>query len=338
MAIQDQIDRLNAEVEEQAALIAEISDILATKAGGAGGGAKVETCTVTITALANSDLGSGCICLTTYENGAFNAISPEISQLPHITNNVVVGSAMGVDYSTGNLRHDSGSEHTLELVAQGSFAYTYKVVGDCSFGFYVCLAKDTRILLADGQTMAIQDITMDDLLATWDFDSGNSAASKPLWIKRTEVADYYYRCEFENGTMLRLIGSGGKCHRVFSIDENTFLSATDCVGHMVMTRNGAVRLLSCERVDEPVEFYNIITERHLNLYAEGVLTSTRLNNLYPIRDMMFVKEVRTITPNEAYPGVPSEYYHGLRLGERKKEDIEWLLPYVQRLLSLRRVE
>lgn len=38
MAIQDQIDRLNNEVDEQAAIIAEISDILATKAGGSGGG------------------------------------------------------------------------------------------------------------------------------------------------------------------------------------------------------------------------------------------------------------------------------------------------------------
>lgn len=48
MAIQDQIDRLNNEVDEQAALIAEISDILATKAGGSGG-TTLETCTVTLT-------------------------------------------------------------------------------------------------------------------------------------------------------------------------------------------------------------------------------------------------------------------------------------------------
>lgn len=48
MSIQDQIDRLTAERDTQAALIAEISDILATKAGGAGG-TTLDTCTVTLT-------------------------------------------------------------------------------------------------------------------------------------------------------------------------------------------------------------------------------------------------------------------------------------------------
>lgn len=45
--MQEQLAAANAEIEEQAALIAEISDILATKAGGSGGGAVLETGTLT---------------------------------------------------------------------------------------------------------------------------------------------------------------------------------------------------------------------------------------------------------------------------------------------------
>lgn len=300
------------------------------------GGGKVETCTVTISAIPEGSLNEGNIGFTTYDNGTFNTVSPQISsaQLPYAINNVVVNSSVMVGLAVGAIVHDVSSEHTLEEVAGGAYASVYKVVGDCSFGFYVCLARDTKITLANGGVKPVQDITMDDLLTVWDFDNGCASTAKPLWIKKTQTAGYYYRCEFEDGTTLRLVGSGGKCHRVFSVDENMFLPATDCVGHMVMTGNGATRLLSCERVDESVEFYNIITENHMNLYAEGVLTSTRLNNLYPIRDMRFVKDVRTVMPIEAFPAVPSEYYYGLRLGERKAEDIDWLLPYVHRLLSL----
>lgn len=42
----------------------------------------------------------------------------------------------------------------------------------------------------------------------------------------------------------------------------------------------------CERVDEEVEYYNIITEKHMNLFAEGILTSCRYNNIYPFTDTM----------------------------------------------------
>ena len=300
------------------------------------GGGTVETCTVIISNVSDYGVTGGNISFTTYNNGTFSTVAPAISvtQTPYTIENVVVNSSVMLGIALGAIVHDASSAHTLEEVASGDYTSVYKVVGDCSFGFYVCLARDTKITLANGGVKPVQDITMDDLLTVWDFDNGCTSTAKPLWIKKVQTACYYYLCEFEDGTTLKLVGSGGKCHRVFSVDKNVFLSATDCVGHMVMTRNGAVRIVSCERVDESVEFYNIITENHMNLYAEGVLTSTRLNNLYPIRDMRFVKDVRTVMPIEAFPAVPSEYYYGLRLGERKAEDIDWLLPYVHRLLSL----
>ena len=40
--------------------------------------------------------------------------------------------------------------------------------------------------------------------------------------------------------------------------------------------------------------YNIITKQHLNCFANGILTSCRLNNMYPIENMKFVKDNRKL--------------------------------------------
>ena len=48
------------------------------------------------------------------------------------------------------------------------------------------------------------------------------------------------------------------------------------------------KLISQEIIREPVEFYNIITEKHYNLFANGILTSNRWSNRYSIKDMKYV--------------------------------------------------
>ena len=205
-------------------------------------------------------------------------------------------------------------------------------INDTVLSIY-CLLRNTPILMANGTAKMVQDITYDDELLVWDFDNGCFTTSKPLWIKKAEKCDYYYRCEFDNGSVLNLAGSNGKCHRVFSVDDNCFLSATDCVGKNIMTNNGVVKLLSCERIDETVDFYNIVTDYHFNLYANNILTSTSLNNLYPIKDMKFIKENRETIPFEAYKDIPEMLYKGLRLDERKPEEVEHINDYVVNMIK-----
>ena len=136
---------------------------------------------------------------------------------------------------------------------------------------------------------------------------------------------------------MKVVGSNGKSHRIFSFDDNKFLSATDCVGKMVMNKDGITKMLSCEKIEETVEFYNIITERHMNLFAENMLTSCRLNNLYPIQDMKFVKDDKLTIPIECYSPVTQKYYDSLRLGERDISDVEWINSYVERIDSIAKV-
>lgn len=198
---------------------------------------------------------------------------------------------------------------------------------------YLCYVRDTQITLADGNTKLVQDIAYDDNLLVWDFDNACYTSAKPLWIKRAETSLHYYHCVFENGLELNLVGSDGNCHAVFCIDDNQFEYATRCIGKMIMTNLGASKLLSCELKHETIEFYNIVTNYHMNCYANGVLTSTKLNNIYPIENMKFIKENREIIPYEVYSEIPAEFYNGFRLGEHKAEDVEWIIQNIKAKLS-----
>lgn len=198
---------------------------------------------------------------------------------------------------------------------------------------YICIVHDTNIQMADGTNKKIQDISYDDNLLVWDFDNGCFTSAKPLWIKKEETAMEYYLCEFENGTTLKLVGSNGKCHRVFNYTDGVFESATDCVGKEVYTIQGITRLVNVTKVYENVKYYNIITEYHMNLFANEVLTSCRYNNIYPIENMKFIGVSKN--KHEDIPGIPSEYVNGMRLKEQSFT-IDEMTDYINNLINLKK--
>ena len=201
-----------------------------------------------------------------------------------------------------------------------------------------CFLKDTNIILSDYSTKPVQDITYNDNLLVWNFDEGKYDSAKPLWIKKTQTSSYYYKVTLDNGTILNLVGSDGKCHRLFSIEDGMFISATDMVGKTTYTLDGESKVISCELIEETVEFYNIITDYHINLFANGVLTSCRYNNIYPIKDMKFVKADDKVLHGykniDEYP-ILSKYHKGLRLDEQHEFSIEEMIAYCTRLESLK---
>lgn len=313
-------------------------------AGDSGGGAGVETCTVTITS-ANSYSNITGIFYNGYENGEItnNSIS-NMSSNSSVTIEAIKGSAVivnGYGDATVNAGLEVRTDDFIDFLYYDSngrnHSKSFRVLEDgaaLTFKYNPCFVRGTLISLADGTTKPVEDVTFCDKLLVWDFDNACYASAYPLWIKEKQETKSYYRCTFDNGTVLRLVGSNGRCHRVFSLDRNMFESATECVGERIMTLNGVVKLLSCEVVEETVDFYNIITAHHLNLYADSVLTSCRLNNLYPIESMQFVKEEREVIPLDAYDGVGEVYYKGLRLRERKQKDVSMITEYIANLYKL----
>lgn len=206
-----------------------------------------------------------------------------------------------------------------------------------------CLAEGTEITLANRTKKKIEDIIYEDELLVWDFDNGCFATAKPLWIKNTQVAQEYNLVKFEDGTELKTVAD----HRIFNVDSQKFtytMNEEDTpIGTKVFKEDGTItRIVERKVVKENVNYYNVITDYHMNLFANGLLTSLRLNNLYKIEGMKFVKDNRELAKREEFTDIPDKYFYGLRLAEQPKEinrgnDVKHtktLVEYVKRLLAI----
>ena len=196
----------------------------------------------------------------------------------------------------------------------------------------VCLAEGTLITLADNSTKTVENIQMSDLIKVWDFDNSVFASAHPLWIKQSETTTQYNQLTFSDGSILRTIEQ----HRIFNKQAGAFTyPMTDAtpIGTITMNAQGnEVTLVDkCIMIDT-INYYNVITDHHLNLYADGILTSMRYNNIYPIANMKFVKDDRVLRHTEEFTsaGIAQRWIDGLRLAEQTMSipNIKW---YTQRL-------
>lgn len=206
-----------------------------------------------------------------------------------------------------------------------------------------CFVEGTEITLANRTKKNIEDITYEDELLVWNFDNGKFATAKPLFISKRQVITEYNYIKFEDGTELKTVID----HRIFNIESQKFtytMNEEDTpIGTTVFKEDGTTtKLVERKVVKEKVNYYNVITDYHMNLFANGILTSLRLNNLYEIKDMKFVKDNRKLTPREEFKNIPDKYFYGLRLAEQSKEinrgnDVKHtntLEEYVERLVKL----
>ena len=196
-----------------------------------------------------------------------------------------------------------------------------------------CLVEGTQVTMSDGAHKAIEDIAHGELIRVWNFDLGEFSEAQPLWIKVAEETTGYDVYTFSDGTKLRTVG-----HHVFNKEAGAFTKlqyAETPVGTTTFNERGEeVTLLSKERVTAPTRYYNVWTQYHLNLFADGILTSNRFNNIYPIVDMKFVKDNRVLRDLEEFTGIDEKYITGLRLQEQSQEyTAEYISNYVHNRLE-----
>lgn len=201
-------------------------------------------------------------------------------------------------------------------------------------GGYVCFPAGTMITLSNGTKKAIEDIIYSDDLLVWDFDQGAYASAKPIWIKASETASEYNLLTFSDGSVLKTVGN----HHIFNKHAERFthtMTADTPIGTVSFNEYGEeISLVSAEVVKETVEFYNVWTEYHLNMFAEGVLTSNRFNNTYPIVGMKFAKGNKELRPMTEFNGLDPKWIHGLRLQEQTAEHTaEYIKWYVSERLE-----
>lgn len=193
---------------------------------------------------------------------------------------------------------DRNTGYTLKDANGASKTIPYTLTSDTTLEIYSseCLIEGTQIALSDGSSKAIEDITYNDELLVWNFYEGKFDSAKPVWIKVAEVASRYNLVKFSNGSEVGFVGAGGEkgYHRIFNKEAGAF-THTGCKdtpnGTTTFAQDGTFpTVVSQEVVEKEVKFYNVITDKHYNLFANGILTSCRLSNKYRIEDMKYVGE------------------------------------------------
>jgi hypothetical protein len=249
---------------------------------------------------------------------------------PSLSNQVIpFGGTLGVGpYTTGNVFvSDTTGDKFGRAYATNSVGTAYGEV--LAFTTGLCLVEGTLVTMADGTSKRIEDIEYSDRLRVWNFDDCRFDEAEPFWIMKADTTQQYLVFEFSDGSELKSVVQ----HRIFNKEKGMFtypMSEDAPIGTTTFNAKGEeVTLLGMRVVNEEVRFYNIITNRHMNLFANGILTSCRYNNIYPIVDMKFVKDDRVAIPQEAY-GLEEKYYEGLRLAEQTI-DIDQTIAYINRL-------
>ena len=255
---------------------------------------------------------------------------------------IVTAGTVSQKYATGALGSIPGTVKLTFSTGLNSTLFTVYAYVTSNAGTYysnsatgtsgICLLAGTQIALSDGSHKAIEDITYTDKLLSWDFDRGCYAETTAVWIKRSETGSQYNLLTFSDGTTLRTFDQ----HRIFNKQAGAFTyPMTDAtpVGTVTVNEHGQeITLTNKQVIQDTIEYYNVITDYHMNLFSDSVLTSCRFNNIYPITDMKFVKDNRTLRTRAEFENVEDRFFHGLRLAEQTTDikTVEW---YVNRLLS-----
>lgn len=213
---------------------------------------------------------------------------------------------------------------------QGDASKVFTTNTTITFSYYSCLEINTEITVYDEKKKKyirkkLKDITYDDLILVWNFDKGDFDLSKPIFIAKTRKADRYTLVKFSDGSELKLVGpDDGKRHRIFNVDTGVFeyVGNKMPVGTRTFNEKGEiVTVTSIEFVNENIEFSSIKTYYHINCFAGGILTSGSFSNLYPIKDMKYVKDNRTLASRKDYLEIEDKYFYGLRLAERPRNTL-----------------
>lgn len=74
-----------------------------------------------------------------------------------------------------------------------------------------------------------------------------------------------------------------------------------------------VTITDMQFIRENIEYMNVLTKRHFNVFANGILTSNRFSNMYKIKNMKYIKTNKPKVENTL--GIDEEIWKEMRLDE-----------------------
>ena len=252
----------------------------------ASGGTKVDDAGATYTPSAN---------ITLYAQWTVNSytitVTTSNASISGVTNgqSVAYGTTVSLTVSfdksnskTFTVTNDATGATILSQSDAGTYTFTMPdsniTINASSTG---CFAEGTLITLADGTQKPIEQITYEDELLAWDFNTGAYVVTVPSLIESYEADECrVINLMFADGTIVRVIVD----HGFFDVEANKFVfineeNVESYVGHQFV-KVGAdgtyenVELLGYEVTVETVSYYTIQTAIYNNCIAENMFTLT----------------------------------------------------------------
>ena len=232
-------------------------------------------------------------------------------------------------------RSSAAQAVAIQFIEEGKTPSDWYKIFLCSS----CLSENTEVYVYDKKKKKfkkkkIGDIDFDDEILCWDFDKSEFAIAKPIWIKKREQSNNYNLLKFSDGSTLETINQ----HRIFNVEKGMFtypMSDDTPIGTTTFNSKGEyVKLVSKEVIEKPIDYFNIMTEYHINLFANDILTSCRLSNMYKVKNMKYECNKKR---NNGYDFSSYNEYlvKGLRLNEQNIEE-KSLKKYVDNMLRIKK--
>ena len=189
-----------------------------------------------------------------------------------------------------------------------------------------CLVEGTKIRLANGKYKNIEDIEYNDLLTVYNHVTGNITYVYPIWLEKKQVIDNYIKVTLEDNTSISFV----KDHSIYNADTNMYASILDSnqidVGSSVYKLKGdkleKVKIKNIEKINKRVNYYNIVSTIHYNVFSNDILTSdstASISNIYGFNeDTTYSDNYYKISNGKelSYDKVsfiPKHLYYGLNL-------------------------
>lgn len=137
-----------------------------------------------------------------------------------------------------------------------------------------CIAEGTLITMADGSHKKVEDIKEGDYIKTFDHETGCVSTAQVYYLGFYEKAFGAFTLVFSNNIEVTLIQE----HGLFDKDLNKYVYITEnnaeqFIGHHFynMDKDCFEELIAVKKEYRPLDAYYIITEKHMNHSANGML-------------------------------------------------------------------
>ena len=203
-------------------------------------------------------------------------------------------SSATITYANGTTEDlPSGNSSQTAYSYNNNVLNIYHITGDVTIEASggTCLAEGTKILMADGSYKNVEDINYDDLLAVWNYDTGELTSEYPLWIENEHVANEINRVTFSDNSYIDFVGN----HAIYSTDKNEFVNILDEDNFKVGTHVAKINnkklikttVTKIEKIRKEVKYYFVGSTTYYNIFANDILTTDQnlmISNLYGFDD------------------------------------------------------